>query len=99
MGIFNFFFKKTNCPFLFAVPIAITSLISHHGRYVFWRPKMPAILSVLSKKSAISNHIGFMILYISTDKQGKTYLFHEMKPKIKTLTPVPSIERIYGRPF
>ena len=34
-----------------------------------------------------------------TDKRGKTYLFHEMKPKIKNLNPDTVIERIYGRPF
>lgn len=48
---------------------------------------MLAIPSVLSKKSAISVTLAFMIPVHYTDKQEKTYLFHELKPKIKNLDP------------
>ena len=48
---------------------------------------MLAIPSVLSKKSAISVTLAFIIPVHYTDKQGKTYLFHELKPKIKNLDP------------
>ena len=33
-------------------------------------------------------HIGFIIPVNYTDYRGKTYLFHEMKPIIKTSTPI-----------
>ena len=72
MGVFNFFFKKTNCPLL-SVPIAITSSISHREVRLL-EPKMPAILSVLSKKECDICHIGFMILYI-TLTNGKNLSF------------------------
>ncbi|MEK6589958.1 MAG: hypothetical protein AABZ11_04690 [Nitrospinota bacterium] len=39
-------------------------------------------------------HIGFMIPVKYTDKTGKKYLFHEIKPKIKNLDPNTVMERI-----
>jgi len=39
-------------------------------------------------------HIGFMIPVKYTDKSGKTYLYHEIKPKIKNLDPNTVMERI-----
>lgn len=40
-------------------------------------------------------HIGFMIPVKYTDKNGKQYLFHEIKPKIKNLDPDTVMERIF----
>lgn len=40
-------------------------------------------------------HIGFMIPVKYTDKTGKKYLFHEIKPKIKNLDPNTLMERIF----
>ena len=40
-------------------------------------------------------HIGFMIPVKYTDKNGKQYLFHEIKPKIKNLDPDTVMQRIF----
>ena len=40
-------------------------------------------------------HIGFMIPVKYTNKDGKQYLFHEIKPKIKNLDPNTVMERIF----
>lgn len=40
-------------------------------------------------------HIGFMIPVKYTDKKGKCYLFHEIKPKIKNLDPNTVMQRIF----
>ncbi|MFQ6084571.1 MAG: hypothetical protein ACE5WD_14625 [Candidatus Aminicenantia bacterium] len=39
-------------------------------------------------------HIGFMIPVNYTNKQGKQFLFHQIKPKIKNLDPDTVMERI-----
>ena len=44
-------------------------------------------------------HIGFSIPVNYTDYRGRTYLFHEMKPKIKNLDPNTAMERIFGHGF
>ncbi len=44
-------------------------------------------------------HIGFMIPVNYTDYHGKTYLFHEMKPKIKNLDPNTVMLRIFDKGF
>ena len=44
-------------------------------------------------------HIGFSIPVNYTDYRGRTYLFHEMKPKIKNLDPNTVMERIFGHGF
>ena len=41
-------------------------------------------------------HIGFMIPVNYTDKQGKQYLFHEIKPHIKNLDPDTVMQRIFN---
>ena len=91
---------------MYVVLIAMTSSISHQERYVYLRPKTPAILSVLSKKLALMKmgecdmcHIGFIIPVNYTNNLGKTYLFHEMKPIIKNLDPNTVMERIFGHGF
>lgn len=43
-------------------------------------------------------HIGFMIPVNYTDKHGKQYLYHEIKPKIKNLDPNSVMERIFENP-
>ena len=40
-------------------------------------------------------HIGFMIPVNYTHKDGKQYLFHQLKPKIKNLDPKTVMERIF----
>ncbi len=44
-------------------------------------------------------HIGFTIPVNYTDKHGNSYLFHEMKPKIKNLDPNTVMQRIFGNHF
>lgn len=43
-------------------------------------------------------HIGFLIPVSYTGKDGKHYLFHQIKPKIKNLTPDAVMERIFENP-
>lgn len=43
-------------------------------------------------------HIGFMIPVNFTDKQGKHYLFHKIKPKIKNLDTDTVMNRIFENP-
>ncbi len=40
-------------------------------------------------------HIGFMIPVNYTNKEGKQFLFHQIKPKIKNLDPDTVMERIF----
>lgn len=40
-------------------------------------------------------HIGFMIPVKYTDKTGKQYLFHKVKPHIKNLDPNTAMQRIF----
>ena len=42
-------------------------------------------------------HIGFMIPVDYTDKTGKTYRFHEIKPHIQHLDPNTVMERIWAK--
>jgi hypothetical protein len=42
-------------------------------------------------------HIGFMIPVNYTDKTGKTYRFHEIKPLIQPLDPTTVMERIWAK--
>ena len=44
-------------------------------------------------------HIGFTIPVNYTNKHGKTYLSHEIKPKIKNLDPNTVMERIFSHDF
>ena len=44
-------------------------------------------------------HIGFMVPVNYTNKHEKTYLFHEMKSKIKNLDPATVMERIFSHGF
>ena len=44
-------------------------------------------------------HIGFTIPVNYTNNHGNTFLFHEMKPKIKNLDPNTVIQRIFGNHF
>ncbi len=60
---------------------------------------MLAIPSVLSKKRAISVTLAFMIPVHSADKQGKTYLFHALKPKIKNFDPKTVTNEYTTKPY
>ncbi len=40
-------------------------------------------------------HTGFMIPVNYTDKHGKLFLFHQIKPKIKNLDPNTAFDRIF----
>lgn len=99
MGIFHFFFKKNKLPVL----VRCT-----HCYYEFdLSPREVRLLETQNADDPVCSvkeecdicHIGFMIPVNYTDKRGKTYLFHEMKPKIKNLNPDTLMERIYGRLF
>ncbi len=99
MGIFNFFSKKNKLPVLVRCTYCYYEFDLSPGevRLLETQNARDPVCSV--KEECDICHIGFMIPVNYTDKQGKTYLFHEMKPKIKNLNPDTVMERIYGRPF
>ncbi len=99
MGIFNFFSKKNKLPILVRCTYCYYEfdLSPREVRLLETKNAGDTVCSV--KEECDICHIGFMIPVNYTDKQGKTYLFHEMKPKIKNLNPDTVIERIYGQPF
>ena len=43
-------------------------------------------------------HMGFMIPVKYTNKSGKEYLFHKIKPKIKNIDPNTALEDIFQNP-
>lgn len=95
MGITNFFKKQ---------PVLIRCTECHEEYEL-----SPREVRQLEKKNAADPtcpvkeechicHIGFMIPVKYTDRQGKQYLFHEIKPKIKNLNPNTLMERILNDP-
>jgi hypothetical protein len=98
MGIFHFFFKKkepllvrcTHCYYEF-------HLSSREVRLLQTKNASDPVCPF--KEECDICHIGFMIPVKYTDKQGKVYLFHEIKPKIKNLDPNTVIERIFDKGF
>jgi len=93
MGIFHFFAKRID-------PVLTRCT---HCAYEF--ELLPKEVRQLEKKNAKDPvcpiklecdicHIGFMIPVRYTDPAGKTYLFHDLKPKIKNLDPKTVMQRI-----
>ena len=99
MGIFNFFSKKHKLPILVRCTYCYYEfdLSPREVRLLETKNAGDHVCSV--KEECDICHVGFMIPVNYTDKRGKTYLFHETKPKIKNLNPDTVMERIYGRPF
>lgn len=99
MGIFHFFSKKkkptllvrcTYCYYEFDLsPREVRLLETKNAE----DPVCPV------KELCDICHIGFMIPLNYTDELGKSYLFHESKPKIKNLNPHTVMERFYRHHF
>jgi len=99
MDIFRFFSKKKKQP---------TLIRCTHCHYEFHlSPREVRLLYTQNAGDPVCPikelcdicHIGFMIPVKYTDKQGKVYLFSEIKPKIKNLDPNTVMERIFGNHF
>lgn len=107
MGIFHFFSKKQKPPIPFD-PAQDMLVRCTHCSYEFHL--LPEEVPLLETRNACDPvcsvkeecdicHIGFMIPLNYTNKHGKTYLFHELKPKIKSLDPNTVTKRIFGTHF
>ena len=95
MDIIHFFRKKqpllvrcTNCYFEFDLSPREVRLLEKKNRE---DPICPV------KEECEMCHIGFMIPVNYTDKTGKKYQYHEIKPKIKQLDPNNLMERIFDQ--
>jgi len=97
MGIFRFFVKEkgpvllrcTECNYEFDLSVREVRLLARQN---VDDPVCPV------KEPCHMCHIGFMIPVDYTDKTGKQYLFHEIKPKIRNLDPDTVMERIFDHP-
>lgn len=95
MAIFRFFKKKNKEP--------IVLRCTHCDYELDYSPREMLVLKKLSPDDTVCPfkvecdicHLGFMIPVNYTDKYGKRYLFHEIKPKIKSLDPNTVMERIF----
>ena len=107
MGIFRFFSKEKKQPVPFD-PAQDMLVRCTHCSYEF--PLLPREVRLLETRNAGDPvcsvkeecdicHIGFMIPVHYTDRHRKTYLFHELKPKIKNLDPNTVTKRIFGTHF
>ena len=93
MGIFSWFkkhppvlFRCTHCSFEFELPIIEVRLLEYQNLTdTVCQAKEPCHMC----------HIGFMIPVNYTNKQGKSFLFHQIKPLIKNLDPDTVMERIF----
>lgn len=99
MAIFPFFSKEKKQPVLVRCTYCYYEfhLLPEEVRLLETRNAGDPVCSV--KEVCDICHIGFMIPVNYTDKQGKTYLFHEVKPKIKNLNPKTVTKRIFGTHF
>ena len=99
MGIFNFFFKKNKLPVLVRCTHCYYEfdLSPREARLLETQNAGDTVCSV--KEECDICHIGFMIPANYTDQHGKTYLFHEVKPKIKNLDPKTVTKLIFGTRF
>ena len=96
MDIFSFFkkfpqkqvlVKCTNCDFEYHLSPREVRILEKHNMH-------DPVCSV--KEECDICHIGFMIPDNYTDKNGKTFVFEELKPKIKNLDPNSVMERIFS---
>ena len=99
MGIFHFFSKKQKPPVLVRCTHCSYELplLAREVRLLETRNAGDPVCSV--KEECDICHIGFMIPVHYTDQHGKTYLFHDLKPKIKNLDPKTVMNRIFGTHF
>jgi hypothetical protein len=93
MGIIHFFSKKkpvllrcTNCYFEYDLSPREVRLLEKKNR-------QDPICSL--KEECEICHVGFMIPVNYTDKNGKKYLYHEVKPEIKQLDSDTIMQRIF----
>ena len=99
MDIFHFFSKKHRQPVLVRCTHCYYEfhLSPREVRLLEGKNADDPVCSV--KEECEICHIGFMLPVKYTDKQGKTYLFHELKPKIKNLDPNTVMFRIFDHGF
>lgn len=92
MAIFHFFkkspvlFRCTHCYYEY-------ELSPKQVRYLEKQNRTDPVCS--AKHPCHICHIGFMIPIKYTNKHGKSFLFHEIKPKIQNLDPDTVLERIF----
>lgn len=99
MAIFPFFSKKNKQPILVRCTHCYYEFHLLPGEVRLLEAKNPADSVCPVKQECDICHIGFMIPVKYTDKQGKVFLFHEIKPKIKNLDPNTVMERIFDKGF
>ncbi len=107
MGIFHFFSKEKKLPVSFDPTQDMLVRCTHCTYEYHLLPEEVRLLETknigdpvcLVKQECDICHIGFMIPVNYTDRYGKTYLFHEIKPKIKNLDPKIVTKRIFGTRF
>ena len=100
MGLFRFFFKKnpppppvllrcSRCRFEYELSLREVRLLEQYNAQ---DPLCPV------KEECHICHTGFMIPVNYTNPAGKTFRYHELKPKIKELDPNTLMERIFLHP-
>lgn len=99
MGISHFFSKDKKQPILVRCTHCSYEfhLLPDEVRLLETRNAGDPLCSI--KEECDICHIGFMIPVKYTDKQGKVFLFHEIKPNIKNLDPKTVTKRIFGTHF
>ena len=98
MGIFHFFSNKKK-------PVLVRCSYCYDEFYL--SPREVRLLETKNTGDPVCSvkeecdmcHIGFVIPVNYTNKYGNTFLFHELKPKIKNLDPNTVMERIFGHNF
>jgi hypothetical protein len=99
MGIFHFFSKEKKQPVLVRCTHCSYEFHLLPGEVRFLEARNANDPVCPLKEECDICHIGFMIPVHYTDHHGKTYLFHELKPKIKNLDPYTVTKRIFGTHF
>ena len=94
MDIFRFFVKKKEPVLLRCTECNYELDLSLREVCLLERQNVDDLVCPVKKPCHIC-HIGFMVPVNYTDKTGKQYLFHEIKPKIKNLDPDTVMERIF----
>lgn len=98
MAIFPFFSKKKQ-------PVLVRCTYCYDEFYL--SPREVRLLETKNAGDPVCSlieecdicHIGFMIPVNYTNKHGKTFLFHEIKPKIKNLDPNTVMLRLFELGF